>query len=423
MSNVKVDSAPSKRGIPIWGALLFLLVIMFVSLGALGFVLYRTASEKAKLEKQMLAWEAEKAKGEIDRQKAAEEAKLAMARARQVECLAQVRNATNALARLLRDLDFAKDQSSLLRTNDLGRKIAQYPDLLVLARRLYETDLPELPQREVVIAKLEGERRFEQQLVSAAGTAYEPDASFLSTAQADAVWGIQEGAKVDRARAVIITLTEEVRVKVSPPSSPGSELSLQEAIADFSKKEIVLRQRILANNEAEAKTKAAETLAAAEGERILQEAKLKADKILQEANLRVERHNADKKAAAESAMTEARKEELRKKARSIWVKAKLAPFTTPGYAQIEAPDSYEKKPLSFSALYQGGALDPNEEGIRKLAWVGFTKEDKVRPRFIFRQNSSGSWMRHTEDREMVMEAQKLLLELGPVLVDMGLMQP
>lgn len=440
------NGTPKPQGIPVRTVLIIALVLAVLSIGALGFVLYRATNAKAKLEREAQAWEAQKKQADIESQKAAEqlrldqeraanEAKLALARSRQSECLLLVRNATNALWNLREDLERVTTEAAALRTNEAGRGIARFPELVVLARRLYESEVSGLPQPQVVITRLEGERRFEQQLMSAAGTAYEPDPNFVRTAQADAIWAAQESGKVERAATLIATLIQESKVKI-PTDTAADPGSLEAAIGAVIQNEAALRQRLITEQTAEARARANDELAKAEVERVREESRLEI------ANLRAElaalRSKEEQKTALEAAERqieenkgkvavanaekEARKVQLRQKAEDPKIRAKLAPFLAPGYVQFDGT-SYEKQPISYSALQASGALIQNQDGLQKIAIIGWSRGDKVRPRWSFRYNNERGWQRTTEDREMVTEAQQLLIDLGEIFVEMGLLRP
>ncbi len=429
------SNEPKRRDVPIWAAFTTLLVLAVTSIAVLAFVLHRTTSDKTRLEKQKQALELEKGKAEIDRQKAVEQGKLAIARTRQTDSLAQVRIATNACAVLLQNLQEFEKDAAALRTSDAGRQVAKHPDLVILARRLYEVDLRELPQKALVISKLEGVRRLESQLVAAAGTSFEPDASFVGTAQADMIWANQEASKVQRARSLIATLAEEAKIKIPPQDAAGKSVTLEAAIANLAQNEVAARQRVITAKTEEAKTLATTTVAAVESNEIINEAKRAAARILDEANAKAAKLEQEQrlreadlkvqeskvKVAVNQATDEAQKVQLRAKAKDPKVAVKLAPFTTPGYLQFGG-SSYEKAPLSYTAIVQSGALAPTQAGLQRLADIAYTTDDKDRPRWRFKLNHPKGWTKDNNDREMVMEVQQLLIELGPVLAEMGALQ-
>ena len=429
METIELEPKKRKRqGIPLWAALAALLILAVSSIAVLAYVLNKATNDKARLEKQAQAWELEKAKVEIDRQKATEQAKLAVARTRQTDALSQVRVATNACGQLLLNLAEFEKEAAALRTSDAGRQVARFPDLVTLARRLYEVDMRDLPKQPMVISKLEGERRLESQLVVAAGTGFEPDSALTSTAQTDTIWANQESSKVQRARALVATLIDESKIKLPPADSAGPSVTLADAMSNLGRRVAAARQRTITEKTDEADSAAAKTVASAEAGKILAEAKAQAAKIREEAEAqaaKLEREqlvrNAERKVAAEQATDEALKVQLRARAKDPKIQAKLAPFTTPGYVQF-GKDSYDKAPLSYSGLMQYGALSPSKSGLQKLANIARTREDKIRPRWRFHFDNDKGWEKTTEDREMVMESQQLLIELGPTLVEMGMLQ-
>ena len=132
--------------------------------------------------------------------------------------------------------------------------------------------------------------------------------------------------------------------------------------------------------------------------------------------------NAKTTAAIQTAEEDARKVELRKKASEAAVQVKLAPaFIQKGYWQIEGY-STEPKPLSFTTLRSMGALDNSIKGMGTLIRIAMRLDDKVRPRWKL-VGGSAYFQKYPESMEKVKEAQNLLIELGPVLVEMGKLQP
>ena len=120
------------------------------------------------------------------------------------------------------------------------------------------------------------------------------------------------------------------------------------------------------------------------------------------------------------------KERLLKKAQTNEVKQALAPFLTPGYHQpfrykagaMGMERAVKKEPISFSKLQAMGALEETIKGLQELADVACNKDDDIRPRWGC--GSYSPWWT-TGQQEMVQKAQSLLIELGPVLVEEGLL--
>jgi hypothetical protein len=64
-------------------------------------------------------------------------------------------------------------------------------------------------------------------------------------------------------------------------------------------------------------------------------------------------------------------------------------------------------------------LDPSLAGLRKLAEIATNAKDKVRPRWKLGMY----WPQKPQELEKVKEAQQLLIELGPVMVELKLLEP
>lgn len=424
---------PSKRrGLPVWTVLVALAVLATLGALALGGILYFTRSDKAKLQRQVQELETKQAQARISEKKAAEAAAQALARTRQEEVLAQARTATNALGGLLQSLNRVTTDAAALRTNDFGRTVALHPDLVAQARRLYEVNLPALAPMTDIISRLEGVRRIEQQLLAALGTTYQPEAEVAVTAQNASLWSDQELRKIAEAQTLLAGLIQESKIKVSPTALTPQSPSLGAAIEQLNQAESAMRQRAIVEHTKDAKGEAADTLAKAEAQRILEEARLQASNLLAQANeakAKQQREDMVRKAEgkiedskakvkADQNEDEARNIELRKRAAEPDVQTKLAPFITPGYWQPKAV-SYEKKPYSFTQLQSFGALDTTTSGLRNLAHLATDPRDKLRPRLKLKPQ----WLQNPQELEKVKEVQRLLTELGPVLVEMKLLEP
>jgi len=425
-----------RRGIPLWAAFLVLLVLAVGGIGVLVMILRQTVGEKARLERELGTWKVEKAQGDIERERTSDQARRVLAKARQDTALTEIKIAVSACSELLTAREKLDRESQELLVSDAGKLVARIPELVASAQRLYQNDLPNVAPRSVVVTKLEGERRLEVQVTAAAGTAYEPDEKILSLAKADTEWADVELSKVRRLRDLVVSLAAEGRIKQPPEGAPSEPQTLQVAIARLSQDEASTHRKTVIEADGKAKRTAAATVASAEAERLVTEAKLQAKKILDDAKaaatkveqdgkvLQAQRDLEAAKAQVEAlkAAEEARKVELRAKADSSKVKSLLAPFTTPGYLQLNSSASYSKQPLSYQALVSSGALSPTQAGLQRLAEIGHNRWDKDRPRWHFGFDNVKGWQKSASEREMVTQAQQLLIELGPVLVEKGLLQ-
>jgi hypothetical protein len=414
----------------LWLAM-FLLLLAVMGFAALW---YFSFSTNAKLKRQIQEQEVRSNQLELGRKKAAGDESLALARNQQDASLVLVRQATNALSELFQDNGRLHERLDAFSTNAAGTEIALYPELVAQARRLYDHDVTELPANMLIIERLESARRMEQQLIEAGGTAYVPDAEVNTSAQGATGWAQSNLEKVKTVEASLAGLVRESKVKVFVGTRPANPPTLLAAIQKLNETESLTRQKTLVDQTDTAKSVAVDTVAKAEAERIIAEAKAKADTILRDARESAaaqERETKIKQAESHAKDTETdlttkkiADEETHKKllakAADSDVKNKLVFFTTPGYAQFRTIEM-DKKPVSLKVLESSGALTPTQTGMNILVIIGTTKLDKVRPRWPMAPGYS--WPRNPESVETVREAQRLLIELGPVLVETGQLSP
>jgi len=411
------------------------LVLAVIAVAALAFLYFQTTSEKRKLEQALAEQQNAERRHELDQRQAEERARLTAAQNRQQDALALARNAKTNLTVLQDLLNQVVNRGAALRTNDLGRRVALHPDLLAQARRLYEGVLPSLPLSAEVNNKLEGSRRAEQQLVNSLGTTYHPESTLLVELQNSAVWAEQEYRRVNEARNFLAALEQEPAVKLPDAKLTASSLTLAAAIDRVLQAEAAWRQRVILDETAGAKTNAAMMAAQVEAQKILEHARLEASNVLAqvaEAKLKMEAAQRVRDAElvvvetksrvdAQTKIDDARRIELRKKASTPEVQGKLAPFITPGYWQLGGMQP-GLKPHSLSALQSYGALETTLKGMDRLVEVACKATDHVRPRWKL-ERGRDRWSKSPQDMAKVQEAQELLIELGPVLVEMRLLEP
>jgi hypothetical protein len=458
---------PAKRskqskGISTWTVLTICLVLAVLGLCGLGYALYHANSEKVRLRLALEAQQNEIDRRKLDAQKADEQGKLTNARNQQEQLLAQVSAATNSLLQLLAGSDRVRTEAAALGTNEAGRAVALHPELVRLAGRVFESGLPEIPPEPDITTRLEAVRRIEQQVLEARGTTYEPAPALGVTVQNANLWAEQGTLKVGQMRDALSSLVRDSKVKFTRATLTADSPILSAAIAK--QNEVVAGDQIRLADQtasaartnamltrAEADAAAAKTHADAEAAALKEQAEAEREKILAAARkVRAEadsyaeelrRKLAEDEAARERAWqqrladlrllaatnqvvaqaktNQARNVELRQKASTPDVQLALAPFITPGYSQVQEMDIV-LKPLSYSALDGAGALAPDIRGLSRLVTIACASKDKVRPRW---KMNPGLFMRHPDELEKVKQAQALLIELGPVLVEMGQLQP
>jgi hypothetical protein len=446
---------PPRGGLPLWTALAALLIVALAAIGGLGFVVYYLRSEKAELQRRAAQAEAQAQRHDLDQKEAAEKGRLVQAQNQQQDVLRQAQAATNTLLQVLATRDALFVEAAALRTNDAGRTVALHPELVPLAGRLYESGLTDVPPESDIVTRLEAVRRIAQQVRESSGTAYVPPPDLAGTVQTDAAWAALAQAKVDQVRQALNSLVRESQVKFTRATLTADSPTLSAAIArrneEVAGTEIKLAEQIVATartnavlTRAKAGAEATTTQAEADATAITTRAETEAARLLaaaqqEAADLRRkqaedlaakerewQQHKADlefkaatNRVAVQNTIDAARKIELRKKASDPEVQSKLKYFTTPGYVGVSGKTP-EKKPLSFQQLQASGALAPTIAGQNKLVKIAIDEHDSVRPRWglhaIF-------YRRHDEQIQQVQETQKLLLELGPTLVELGELAP
>ncbi len=423
----------ARQGTPLGVAFFLVLGLAVLVIVGLLAALYYFRGEQRKTQEKLQALELQTQKGELERKTGAEKDRRLQAENSQQDLLRQARAATNALENLLAELKELDAGATALRTNDEGKRVALHPELIDQARAFYDVQLRGAPVAAEVITRLEAARRIEQQVLTQQGTAYEPTPDLLDRARQAAVSGEQDRGKVAQLRTALSTLVQESKIKYTEAKLTAGSPPLEEAIQAKVTAAAAAAQQTLVAQTTEAQKQAAQTLAEAEAKRIVEDANQKAAQMVAEAEEKkaaLEREialqqaeqkkaDAQTQVAVETVQDEARKIELRKKAADPQVQAKLAPFLTPGYWQLNEI-TLDKKPLSFTKLKNTGALEPTTKGGSTLARIVSTSTDKVRPRWKI---NPLLYTRYPDAIERIKEAQQLLTELGPVLVEMGKLEP
>jgi len=408
-----------------------LLLVCIVT--AFGFLVYYIRSDNAKLKHDLAKVEAQNLQIQLDAKKAANEGQLAGARSGQANVLVSVRQATNALAELLRSCADLRSRLSDFSTNSAGQEAALHPDLVAQARRLYENDAADIPANLAIVQRLESARRIEQQLVEASGTAYVPDDGLKHSVEEVNSWAQLNTEKVNTAATALASISREAKVKVFTGTRTADPMTLQVAIKRLDESDVVAQQNVILEKTTGAKSTAADVIAQAEADKIIAEAKAKAQDIVRAAE---DDATARKRAAqiqaaegkakdtvvgikSQQILDEAEHERLLAKADDPQVKIKLASLTTPGYLQVRTIE-IDKIPVSLRALEAAGALRPTKEGLNTLVNIVSTQQDKVRPRMNF---NPVRWLQDPKQLEEIKDLQSLLIELRPVLVEKGMLAP
>lgn len=123
-------------------------------------------------------------------------------------------------------------------------------------------------------------------------------------------------------------------------------------------------------------------------------------------------------------LDDAKKPMLVKRCQDPETRTILAPFLDKGMVRPSGNrgtryyDTIEPVPVSLKDLYACGALDQTPEGLDKLYWATIDPQDTMRTRW----RRSQQWRTTPALREKLVNAQKLLIELGPTLVELEMLQ-
>lgn len=426
-------NAPS--GISVRTAVVSIVVGLLVLVGSVVGVFLWLKGDNLRLEKALAEEKNQRLKADLERERLAEIARRELAQNRLTDLLVLVRSATNQLETVMASHRALTKAGIEFRTNALGTRLAAFPDLVNQARYLFGTEFRSLPNEVEIRTRLESVRRIELSLVPKVGTAFEPDAQITSSAHSQIAWAEEATRRIANLQSTLDGLITESRVKILPDSAPS--VTLEAAMEAAAQGEALLRQQAmqasaLASQKAadelviKARENSVKSAAEIEARRLQAEAEAReaeARRKLAELEAEKVKRDTESKLAVTGTLNDVKRMELKKKAEDPKVKAKLAPFITPGYLTARGGISTEKKPISYTELRSIGALEPSTSGFRRLIDVAFTIRDKARPRWSFHQKNRDSFLRYPDDLEKVKEAQDLLIELGDVMVEMGLLAP
>jgi hypothetical protein len=438
--NTQIHKNQSQSGRITFAQLGLILIIGFaVVAGGIFFAFRWHTSKQAQVEREELRNKQAELERQGEKARAAQQVELAIAKERQNAALESVRTATNLLSSLHIKVEELAAQLERLKTGNEGILIAQHPDLVPRARQLFTRDFEDVPSVQETRTRLETARRFEIQIAEAKGTTF--DASAFSSNITELVAWSQGGIRrVDSVNLAASALVREAKAKLPPKDTGKKATSLGDAISQLDLEESAQKQREIVSTSDAAKGQATKDLAKAEADKILAEARIAAEKITREASLKADafkraKDEEDAKLAAakldselsvQKTMTEAKIKSFQAKAMQPDVQQKLAPFLAKGTWQPRAGSRAGEAvtpagPMSFSRLKSFGALNSSISGLDLLARAATIDQDKMRPRWSYHSTTRKKWHEDPKALEDVQEAQALLIELGPTMVEMGLL--
>jgi len=164
-------------------------------------------------------------------------------------------------------------------------------------------------------------------------------------------------------------------------------------------------------------------------------AQLRGEAGLAEAEVRVTEAAAaskqsEKELEAERIAQETEKNRLREKAKTRAVASALAPLVGKGYWQPgrALPKGVDAAGVSLSAIKAAGGLDPSPRGMRELYHIGANPKNDRPGGWSAEDRLVGkpleAWLKNKPAaRDTARKAQDLLIELGDILVEVGLLSP
>lgn len=305
-----------------------------------------------------------------------------------------------------------------LKSDDQGRRIATRPDLVARYRTLEATKRSPSGRIDGALADLEALSRPMRRALSDPDDITMPNdplrqklaemASFAGTIR-------EEYTRLD---SELEALLQDIRTV-----NAAGAVTLAETIARTEDAEAREASQLASEAMERARKEAARKRAEAEAEAIRLAGEAEAAEIVSKARARKEA--ADAALASERAA--AAMERLREKARTGEVAHHLGAFFAPGAKQpkeiqgtfLAFEPTADSGPVSLTRLKTLGALDEGIEGLRRLNWIASDWQSD-RPRWGHPLNPA-EWS--PEARAFIREAQKLLRELGAVLVEEGRLAP
>jgi regulator of protease activity HflC (stomatin/prohibitin superfamily) len=354
---------------------------------------------------------------------------LAFARAKQRQAASLGDDTLRSLDECLDEVQQYDALAKPLLSNETGKKIAGDPSLLKRFRLVHGKERPNP-------SKLEQYRHDVLEMVSPIKASLKSgtDGTMPPSGVAGEFERIQGEVKTQRDtwrkdRILIEVIAAEAKRTDAKPA----EKSLQETIRATEQAEVAAFAEAMEKeaNKAKAEMEAKAIQAKADGIRAIEQAKI--DKALAEKRTEAERirteaflKEAKEKAEGEAAKAKVEKERLVKKVLDPKTKQTLAPILAKTIFQPVIVDGKVKNDhvgglmdrISYTRLKSVGALDQSREGLAALAAVGCYVNRH--PHWLF-SPIPAEW---TEgNRALLEEAQALLRELGPTLVEEKLLAP
>lgn len=316
-----------------------------------------------------------------------------------------------------------------LMATERGRPLAADPEGLARFRVLWTQDRPEAGAPAALRRRLEPLKAALDKAAASRDAAYSPGEELV-----DRVRGIRDDAR--RGAEAYGELNRRLAAVVAAAPAPASAAgpTLGEALEAL-ERELAAEETaaIAAAVERERKDRAGKLAAEkAESERRITDAQVEAERARRDAEMKRladEKGEAVARAEAEEAVRKAAREradlERRFQAALPEIQTLLSPFVTEGYTQpgrhYFEKATTKKMKVSYGKLKGSGMLEDTPQGVHKLVAAVVANRANDRPLGSFpaamSNDFSAPWFVPGQ------RAQELLRELGPVLVEKGMLEP
>ena len=328
-----------------------------------------------------------------------QEEELSIAKARQKETMSIIQEATESLDKCASLSKVWEDEIIPLLTSEDGKFLTAKPDYVKAFSGYYNTPHPTQREIDRVRESLNTLAKPLKAALDDAASTYVPAEAFLSQLEDYKNKAILLETGYEEPTRMLKALLARAKAE----GKKGTDML--EAAVDQLAAETALEKGQELDAQLKAKQKeTAKRLADVQQETLEDKAKLAEDAAKQDTQI---------------AKEQADKDALIKLAKSPDIQKRLAPFITPGMTQIarlggfgRAPD--EARPLSFSAIDRMKALSPDDHGRSMLVSLA-TNRNNDRPKWHKPVTS--------EDWKWVKENQEYLRKLGPILIELGMLNP
>ena len=198
---------------------------------------YHSRAGQLKIQEALLVGQERRvslaeAQADVTRREQAVAATTALAVSAQNEQLLRVRRLIGALGRLVGPAASVRCDLTALMTNDVGRAIAQSPDLVIAMHHLYHADGSSIASAEDIQQRVVAAKRLEMLLAEELGTPYEPQAGITSGVSEGTAWASAQAEGIDRVRLVLKTLGREAQIARQLNPGANRSLTLAQAMED-----------------------------------------------------------------------------------------------------------------------------------------------------------------------------------------------